>query len=59
MGHLETVFPPARRFQSYPRGGDRVPDLSVTDMKGGLMVMRHTLKALDAKGLLEDMAIND
>ena len=44
VGHLDTVFPPDRPFQSYRRGGDRV-------------VMLYALKALDAKGLLEDMTV--
>ena len=29
----------------------------VADMKGGLVVMLYALKALDAKGLLKDMAV--
>mgnify|MGYP003299794084 CR=1 FL=1 len=28
-----------------------------TDMQGGQVVMLHALKALDAKGLLEDMTV--
>ncbi len=59
MGHLNTVFPPYSPFQSYRRRGDRVPAPSVADKKGGLMVMLHALKALDARGLLEDMAVDD
>ena len=58
MGHLDTVFPPDSPFQSYRRGGDRVPKPSVADMEGGLMVMLYSLKGLAARGLLEDMAIN-
>ena len=59
MGHLDTVFPPDSPFQSYRRGGDRVLGPSEADMKGGLMAMQYTHKALDARGLLEDMAVND
>ena len=59
MGHLDTVCPPDSPFQSYRRGGYRVPGPSVADMKDGLMVMLNALKALDAGGLLEDMAVND
>ena len=58
MGHLDTVFPPDGPFQSYRRGGDRVPKLSLGDMEGGLMVTLDALKGLDARGLLEDMALN-
>ena len=59
MGHLDTVCPPDSPFQSYRRGGDRVPGPGVADMKGGLVVMLDALKAPDARGLLEDMAVND
>ena len=58
IGHLYTVFPPHSPFQSYRRGGDRVPKPSVVDMEGGLMVMLYALKGLEARGLLEDMAVN-
>ena len=58
MGHLDIVFPPDSPFQSHRRGGDRVPEPSVVDMEGGLMVMLCALKGLDARGLLEDMAVN-
>jgi len=57
MGHLDTVFPPDSPFQSYRREGDRVFGPGVADMKGGLVVMLYALKALDAKGLLKDMAV--
>ena len=58
VDHLDTVFPPDSPFQSYRRGGDRVPKPSVVDMEGGLMVRLYALKGLDARGLLEDMAVN-
>jgi len=54
---LDTVFPPDRPFQSYRRGGDRVSGPGVTNMQGGQVVMLNALKALDAKGLLEDMTV--
>lgn len=57
VGHLDTVFPPDRPFQSYRRGGDRVSGPGATDMQGGQVVMLNALKALDAKGLLEDMTV--
>ena len=50
VGHLGTVFPPDITFQSYRRGGDRVPKPSVADMEGGLMVMRYALKGRNARG---------
>ena len=58
MGHLDTVFPPDSPFQSYRRGGDREPKPSVLDMEGGLMVTLYALKGLDARRLLEDIAVN-
>ena len=57
MGYLDSVFPPDSPFQNYRRRGDRVPGPSVADMKCGLMVMLYVHKALDARGLLADMAI--
>ena len=57
VGHLDNVFPPDRPFRSYRRGGDRVSYPGATDMQGGQVVMLNALKALDAKGLLEDMTV--
>ncbi len=57
MGHMDTVFPPFAPFQDFRRDGDTVFGPGVADMKGGLVIMLYALKALDAAGYLEDMAI--
>lgn len=57
VGHLDTVFPPDRPFHSYRRGSGRVSGPGVTDMQRGQLVMLNAPKALDAKGLLEDMTV--
>lgn len=57
FGYLDTVFPPNSLFQRYRRGDNRRSGPDVTDMKGGQMVMLYPLKALDAKGLQEDLTV--
>ena len=59
MGHLNTVFPSYSPFQNYRRRGDRVPASLCGNKKGGLMDNAYALKALDARQLLEDMAVDD
>lgn len=58
MGHLDTVFPPDAPFQDFRREGDIVYGPGVADMKGGLVVMLYTLKALAQSGDLDDMAVS-
>lgn len=58
MGHLDTVFPPDAPFQEFRREGDVVYGPGVADMKGGLVVMLYTLKALAQSGDLDDMAVS-
>ncbi len=56
IGHLDTVFPPAGPFQRFERIDERtVTGPGVSDMKGGLVILLHALKALDAEGQLADM----
>ncbi len=44
VGHLDTVFPPGT-FEGYRRDGDLARGPGVLDMKGGLVVVAHALKA--------------
>jgi len=52
-GHYDTVFEPDSPFQRFARGepgGDRATGPGVADMKGGLVVLLETLRALRASG---------
>lgn len=51
VGHLDTVFPPGT-FDGYRRDGELGRGPGVLDMKGGLVVVREALAALDAAGAL-------
>jgi len=57
IGHLDTVFEPSSPFQTFTREGDRGQGPGVVDMKGGDVVIVHTLKALAASGELDDMSL--
>lgn len=57
MGHMDTVFPPDSPFQEFRREGDTAYGPGVADMKGGLVVLLYSLKALAEFAELEDMAI--
>jgi glutamate carboxypeptidase len=58
IGHLDTVFEPASPFQAYKRlQGDIAEGPGVNDMKGGLVVMIHALRAMQAAGRLKDAHI--
>ena len=52
MGHIDTVFPPDSPFQAFRRERDTVYGPGVADMKGGLVVMLHALKALTERAAL-------
>jgi glutamate carboxypeptidase len=45
IGHLDTVFPPGT-FEGYRRDGELARGPGVLDMKGGLVVVLHALRAL-------------
>ncbi|WP_375770538.1 M20 family metallopeptidase [Archangium gephyra] len=49
VGHLDTVFPPGK-FEGYRKDGALRRGPGVLDMKGGLVVIAWTLKALAASG---------
>ncbi|QDQ25062.1 M20 family metallopeptidase [Chitinimonas arctica] len=53
IGHLDTVFSPASRFQRFIRSGDKASGPGVIDDKGGVVTLLHALKALHAEGLLK------
>jgi glutamate carboxypeptidase len=57
LGHLDTVFEPSHRFQTFVRRGQAAEGPGVSDMKGGLVVMLHALKALHAAGALDGRSI--
>ncbi len=54
VGHLDTVFPPGK-FEGYRKDGALRRGPGVLDMKGGLVVIAWTLKALAASGGLEKL----
>jgi len=54
VGHLDTVFPPGK-FEGYRKEGALRRGPGVLDMKGGLVVIAWTLKALAASGGLEKL----
>jgi glutamate carboxypeptidase len=56
IGHHDTVFPPGA-FEGYRREGDVARGPGVLDMKGGLLVVRAALEALDDAGALGDLAL--
>ncbi|MEM6562419.1 MAG: hydrolase [Planctomycetota bacterium] len=45
--HLDTVFPKDSPFQTARRDGDRLLGPGVADIKGGIVVMLHALRAAD------------
>ncbi|MCY1074175.1 M20 family metallopeptidase [Archangium lansingense] len=54
VGHLDTVFPPGK-FEGYRKDGALRRGPGVLDMKGGLVVIAWTLKALAASGGLDKL----
>jgi glutamate carboxypeptidase len=61
IGHMDTVFEPSSTFQTYaivPGTDGRVATgPGVADMKGGLVVMLSSLKAMKAAGVLDKAEI--
>src|SRR5512143_214091 len=64
IGHLDTVFPPGT-FEGFKRDGDLARGPGVLDMKGGLVVVAHALRAiaetvgLDAIAPLRVVVVSD
>lgn len=48
VGHMDTVFPADHSFQSVSRVDGRLHGPGVADLKGGLLVMRDALAALES-----------
>ncbi|WP_440995625.1 hydrolase [Arhodomonas sp. SL1] len=48
LAHTDTVFPPEHPFQAVWREGERLRGPGVADLKGGLVVMRDALRALES-----------
>jgi glutamate carboxypeptidase len=61
IGHMDTVFEPSSKFQSYAivpgTDGKTATGPGVADMKGGLVVMLTALKGMKAAGTLENAEI--
>jgi glutamate carboxypeptidase len=61
IGHMDTVFEPASKFQTYEivpgTNGNVATGPGVCDMKGGLVVMLSALKAMKAAGALDNTEI--
>ncbi len=61
IGHMDTVFEPASKFQKYEivpgTNGNVATGPGVVDMKGGLVVMLSALKAMKAAGTLDNTEI--
>jgi glutamate carboxypeptidase len=57
VGHVDTVFAPDHPFQRFELRGDRAHGPGVSDMKGGLLIAAHTLRALSAAGALDRLRV--
>jgi glutamate carboxypeptidase len=57
IGHMDTVFEPSSPFQKFERAGDTASGPGSQDMKGGLVVMLYSLKAMAAAGVLDGASI--
>ncbi len=53
IGHMDTVFEPSSPFQKWVRNGDQAEGPGSVDMKGGLMIILYSLKAMRAAGALD------
>jgi glutamate carboxypeptidase len=56
VGHHDTVFPPGH-FEGWREDGNRAIGPGALDMKGGLAVIRATLAALEAVGVLAELPV--
>jgi glutamate carboxypeptidase len=57
IGHMDTVFEPSSPFQKFERQGDKAVGPGSNDMKGGLVIILYSLKALHAAGALDGASI--
>jgi glutamate carboxypeptidase len=57
VGHTDTVFPEDSPFKQYKEDNQKCYGPGVIDMKGGLAAGIYALKALDAVGLLNEIAL--
>jgi glutamate carboxypeptidase len=57
IGHMDTVFEPTSPFQKFERKGDIAVAPGSEDMKGGLVIILSSLKALNNVGALEGTKI--
>jgi glutamate carboxypeptidase len=56
VGHHDTVFPPGT-FEAWETGGGRIRGPGALDMKGGILVVRIALAALNEVGALHDLPL--
>lgn len=58
LGHMDTVFPKGEaKKRPFSTDGKKAFGPGVCDMKGGLLVVLHTLEALAHQGLLEKLSV--
>lgn len=57
IGHMDTVFEPDSPFQKFERQGSRATGPGSEDTKGGLAIMISALRALQAAGVLDKIAL--
>jgi len=58
LGHMDTVFPTGEvEKRPFAADGDRATGPGVCDMKAGLLVALHVLKALHHDGVLDQLSI--
>lgn len=57
IGHLDTVFEADDAFQAFRREGNTAEGPGISDMKSGNVVIVYALKALQAAGVLQDIAV--
>ncbi len=58
VGHADTIFESDHAFQSFRREEDTAIGPGVRDMKGGLVVLIHALRALEDAGALAGRAFS-
>ncbi len=58
VGHMDTVFPPEKGFDTFVEEGDIIRGPGVYDMKGGLIVALYALKFLEHLNRIEDIPVS-